>query len=70
MCLAKIFGAPAAPVIKKVAPGATTVTSSDIGADTSADAESAQRKKKKQGFAATRLADVAQESSGGKSTVG
>lgn len=73
MCLARVFGigsAPA-PVIKKVAPGATTVTNGDIGADTMAESEMAARKKKKQGFAATRLADTASMgTTGGKTTLG
>lgn len=58
------------PKIEKVAPAATTVTAGDIGGDTNADMEAAKRRKKKQGFAATRLADNAITQSGIKSTLG
>lgn len=55
------------PEVKQVAPSATTVTSADIGADSTADTEAARKRKQKQGYAATRLADV---QPGTKSTLG
>lgn len=55
------------PEIKQVAPSATTITNADIDAGGTADTEAA-KKKQKQGYAATRLADVAPTNT--KSTLG
>ena len=54
------------PEIKQVAPSATTITNADIGG--TADTEAAKKRKQKQGYAATRLADVAPTNT--KSTLG
>lgn len=55
------------PEIKQVAPSATTITNADIDAGT-ADTEAVKKRKQKQGYAATRLADVAPTNT--KSTLG
>lgn len=54
------------PQIQKVDPAVTNVTSSDVGSDTTSDAEAARRKKLRQGYAATTLATQTQ----GKNTLG
>lgn len=56
------------PEIKQVAPSATTITNTDIDAGGTADSEAAKKKKQKQGYAATRLSDIA--ASGTKTTLG
>lgn len=56
------------PEIKQVAPSATTITNADIDAGGTADTEAAKKRKQKQGYAATRLADVAPTNK--KSTLG
>lgn len=56
------------PEIKQVAPSATTITNADIDAGGTADTEAAKKRKRKQGYAATRLADVAPTNT--KSTLG
>ena len=53
------------PEIKQVAPSATTITNADIDAG---GTEAAKKRKQKQGYAATRLADVAPTNT--KSTLG
>lgn len=54
------------PEVQKVDPAVTNVTSSDVGSDTTSDAEAARRKKLRQGYAATTLATQTQ----GKNTLG
>lgn len=56
------------PEIKQVAPSATTITNADIDASGTADTEAAKKRKQKQGYTATRLADVAPTNT--KSTLG
>lgn len=56
------------PEIKQVAPSATTITNADIDASGTADTEAAKKRKQKQGYAATRLVDVAPTNT--KSTLG
>ncbi len=54
------------PEIQKVDPAVNNVTSSEINASGSSDAEAARKRKLRQGFAATTLATQAQ----GKNTLG
>lgn len=56
------------PEIKQVVPSATTITNADIDAGGTDDTEAAKKRKQKQGYAATRLADVAPTNT--KSTLG
>lgn len=58
------------PKIQEVAPAATNVTTSDIGAEGSADSEAARRQRAKRGYAATRLASGTIAGSSGKQTLG
>lgn len=68
MCSALFGGRPKMPEIQKVIPQAQQVTNGDIRADGGTDSEAARKKRAKQGYAATRLADTAQ--SGYKTTLG
>lgn len=68
MCSALFGGRSKMPEIQKVSPQAQQVTNGDIGADMGTESEAARKKRAKQGYAATRLADTAQ--GGYKSTLG
>lgn len=68
MCSALFGGRPKMPEIQKVSPQAQQVTNGDIRADMGTESEAARKKRAKQGYAATRLADTAQ--GGYKSTLG
>lgn len=62
------FKSPKVPAAQKVDPTVTDVTNSQVS-DDSGDTEASKRKKKKQGFAATRLATLL-SNAGSKDTLG
>ena len=66
MCGSILGGKVRVPEIQKVDPAVTNVTSGDINADTTSDAEAARKKRLRQGYAATTLATQTQ----GKNTLG
>lgn len=68
MCSALFGGGPKMPEIQKVSPQAQQVTNGDIQANIGSESEAARKKRAKQGYAATRLADTAQGAY--KSTLG
>lgn len=68
MCSALFGGRPKMPEVQKVSPQAQQVTNGDIRAYMGTESEAARKKRAKQGYAATRLADTAQGTY--KSTLG
>lgn len=73
MCLGKLLGGGVStPEVQKVNPTPTTVTATDAGSGSgSGDSEALKKQKKKQGYAATQIAnDTIAGSSGGKTTLG
>lgn len=62
------FKSPKVPAAQKVDPTVTDVTNSQVS-DDSGDTEASKKKKKKQGFAATRLATLL-SNAGSKDTLG
>lgn len=62
------FKSPKMPAVQKVDPTVTDVTNSQVS-DNDGDTEAGKRKRKKQGFAATRLATLL-SNAGSKDTLG